>query len=86
MGLFWKLAACNTDVMFGNGAVTLRDTETVVEPLAPPAPWTTIEPRYKLPADKLAGFTDTLITSGAVPLVLLMESQLPPDVVDEVAV
>ena len=39
-----KLAALVTRLMVGSGAVTVRLTETVVEPVAPPEPAMTIVP------------------------------------------
>src|SRR5208283_670962 len=61
-GPLWKVAAFSTDVMVGNGAVTVRTTLMVAVPDAVPVPWTRTVPWYP-PAARLDGLTDTLNTS-----------------------
>src|ERR1039458_5396354 len=76
-----KLAAFTTLLMVGSGAVTVRVTLMLVEPVAVPAPLTRIAPLY-VPAPSVPGVAVTVTAAvpvvGVVPLVGDTESQLLP--------
>ena len=76
-----KLAAFTTLLMVGSGAVTVKFTLMLVEPIAMPEPATRMVPVY-VPAPRFPGVAVTVTgvvpVVGVVPLVGDTESQLLP--------
>ena len=78
-----KLAAFTTLLMVGSGAVTVRVTLMLVEPVAVPVPLTRMVPMYE-PAPRVASRGVAVTVSAAVPVVGVVplvgdtESQLLP--------